>query len=385
MKFSPNAGAARRWTSVHLVIVASAALSGCATLPSSGPTGSQITHEAKAPQGDPDFHIVEVSASADLPALPERPPVFARDAPAPPTDLIGPGDLLDIAIYEAGVGLFANPARSQLAPGLEPTTQVEKLPPSRVDDNGYVRVPFAGALLASGHTTSQLEAMIRQALRGMSQDPQVIVTIRENITNSVVVGGEVAKPGRIVLSTNRETLSDAIAIAGGYKGDSKDYSVRIQRRDLNTELRLSDILSGPDRDLRVFPGDKIAVIRAPRSFSVMGAPGKVDLMPFNTPAITLAEAVAQAGGPNPDMGDPQAIFVFRFVKDANGQDKPTVYHLNMMKPQAYFLSQRFIMRDKDVLYVGNAQANQPAKLIQIISQLFTPIVTVSTVLQNARN
>jgi len=32
------------------------------------------------------------------------------------------------------------------------------------------------------------------------------------------------------------------------------------------------------------------------------------------------------------------------------------------------------MRDKDLLYVGNAAANQPSKLIGIISQLFTPVI-----------
>jgi polysaccharide export outer membrane protein len=39
------------------------------------------------------------------------------------------------------------------------------------------------------------------------------------------------------------------------------------------------------------------------------------------------------------------------------------------------------MTDKDVLYVGNAGANQPTKLVQIVSQLFLPLLS----LQNATN
>ena len=90
-----------------------------------------------------------------------------------------------------------------------------------------------------------------------------------------------------------------------------------------------------------------------------------------------------AGGANPNLGDAKAIFVFRFLPTGDGKEAPVVYHLNMMHPGAYFLSQRFAMRDKDVLYVGNAAANQPSKLIQLISQLFTPFATIGAVVVNS--
>ena len=46
------------------------------------------------------------------------------------------------------------------------------------------------------------------------------------------------------------------------------------------------------------------------------------------------------------------------------------------------------MQDKDVLYFGNAAANQPSKAIQLISQLFSPLFTVTSavsVIQNSGN
>jgi len=226
-----------------------------------------------------------------------------------------------------------------------------------------------------------VERQIRAALRGYSQNPQVLVSVREMITNSVIVGGEVSKPGRLVLPTNRETVADAIALAGGYRGDAKDLAVRLQRQGVTDQFRLSDALSGDENELRVYPGDRLSVLRAPQSFSVMGAPGQVQLFPFGKPDISLAEAVAQAGGSNPSFGDPAAIFVFRYVADKNNVAQPVVYHINMMKAGNYFLAQRFAMQDKDVVYVGNARANQPSKLIQIISQLFAPIVTVTSAVQ----
>jgi polysaccharide biosynthesis/export protein len=120
-------------------------------------------------------------------------------------------------------------------------------------------------------------------------------------------------------------------------------------------------------------------VRAPRSFAVRGGAGKADQITFPAPQVSLAEAVALSGGANPNAGDPRAIFVFRIGKGPNGEEKPIVYHFNMMQASSLVLAQRFAMNDKDVLYVGNAAANQPSKLVQIISQLFFPLVA----LQNA--
>jgi len=101
--------------------------------------------------------------------------------------------------------------------------------------------------------------------------------------------------------------------------------------------------------------------------------------------MSLAEAIASAGGANPNLGDPAAIFVFRYVPDAEGILQPVVYHLNMMRTRSYFLAQRFAMQDGDVLYFGNAKANQPSKAIQLISQLFSPILTVTSAVQTVQN
>lgn len=370
-------------TAANLVLTGAAALSlaGCATLPSSGPTASQIQKSARDPERPLDFKLVELTGLSSLPAASIQPVLATAETVAPPTDLIGPGDLLQIDIYEAGVTLFGSSGAKSVAAGAEapPSVGTETLPAIRVDDQGRIRIPYAGEIIAAGRTTAELENDIRRALRGMSQNPQILVTIREAINNSIIIGGEVGRPGRLVLPTNRETLSDVIALAGGYRGEAKDMSVRLQRRDEKVEYRLSNIIGGADGEAQVRPGDRISIVRAPLTFSVMGAPGRVEQMPFSGPAISLAEAVAMAGGANPNLGDPQAIFVFRFAYDAQGKEIPTVYHLDMMKAGGYFISQRFAMQDKDILYIGNARANQPSKLIQVISQLFAPIVTVNNI------
>lgn len=386
-------GFARRRAQVLLLAASSASLVSCSTLPNSGPSGRAIVQasHADAARSLP-FRLIEVADSSSLPppeaiAAPTIAPVYRQ-----PTDLIGPGDILNVTVYEVGVSLFGTTssrigtpaggsAAATIANTTEPGSNTARLPGVRVDDQGYIRLPFAGRLRAAGQTPERLQETIRRRLKGMSQDPQVLVAIDQSITNSVVLAGEVAKPGRVVLATNRETLNDVVALSGGYKGEAKDLVARVERGGSQFDIRLSDLLDRPDRNVPIAPGDRITLISRPESFSVLGAPNKAEEFRFPKGNVSLSQAVALAGGANPNQGDAAAIFVFRYVAGSTGVEEPVVYHFNMMQPSALFLAQRFRMRDRDLLYIGNAQANQPSKLIQLVSQLFTPIATARIVTQ----
>jgi len=374
----------RSFRGAFVVFSAALALPGCASLPSSGPTGIEVRHAAVSKQAEYPFNLIEVASPTALPSPPSVPTSSLVSMPPRPTDLLGPGDVLDITVYEAGVSLFGTALRTAAASGstvIDTSSTAERLPAVRVDDYGYIKVPFVGRIRAAGRTAAELQAIIQSGLRGMSQDPQVMVSIEQSITNSVIVAGEVTKPGRLVLSTNRESIVDAIALAGGYRGNAKDAVARVQRDGQTFEIRLSDLLDMPQQDIQVAPGDRITLVSRPQSFSILGAPNKSDEVIFPRGRLTLAEAVALGGGANPNAGDAGAIFVFRYVPQTGGTEQPTVYHLNMMRPGAYLLSQRFLMRDRDVLYIGNAQANQPTKFVQLLSQLFVPIATARVLVQ----
>jgi len=375
-----------RWT--QRVWFTSSALSlflgGCASLPISGPTGHEIVKEQREPKTGLHYQLVEVDDFSKLPGVPVPTPPAVDDAPVAPTDLIGSGDVLNISLYETGVTLFAASgpgsalaANAQVG-GVDNGAHVTNLVSMRVDDQGFIRFPFVGKLQAAGLTTAHLQADIRAALRGMSQNPQIVVTIEQSLTNSVIVGGEIVKSGRLTLQTNRETVADVVALAGGYRGETKDLLLRVNRNGRVQDFRLADMMSGRVQAMRARPGDRIDVIRQPLSFSVMGAADRVQQIPFAAPTMSLAEAVSLAGGANPNLGDAKAIFVFRLETGPDGKPLPIVYHLNMLNAGTLFLAQRFPMQDKDVLYVGNAGFNQPSKLIQVVSQLFSPVVAVAS-------
>lgn len=80
-------------------------------------------------------------------------------------------------------------------------------------------------------------------------------------------------------------------------------------------------------------------------------------------------------GGKPSSENPRAIFLFRFVPDPQGAKPRNVHHFSMIEANSYLLALRFAFKDKDELYNGKAEANQPTKLVQIVSQLFFPLVT----------
>jgi len=362
-------------------------LGACSSFPSSGPTGSQIEASVSdAEFAGLDIEIVTVDSLAAVPSAVapiewQLPELVAR-----PTDLIGPGDVLSITIFEAGVSLFSGDTVTPSATGgigFDPSVKAQTLPPRRVDDFGYIDIPYVGRLSVQGGTVVEVEEQIRRALSNFSQDPQVLINRTQVIENSVIVGGEIARPGRLVLDTNRESLSDIVALAGGYRGEAHELVLQVERGESVAQLRLGDVMSGPYRNLRAFPGDRLTILDEPLMFSVLGATGRVQQMPFQRERMTVIEAIALAGGPSDATGDPGAVFLFRYA----GPDgtEPTVYHFNLLEAPTYFLAQQFAMRDDDVLYFGNAASNQPRKLIQAIGQLFGPIVTATTLANSFDN
>lgn len=356
-------------------------LSACSSLPSSGPTRGDIYSASKRSGAQANFEIVELNSvdavlqgkhSADDDLIP---PLFPGRQQ--PSNLLGPGDVLDITVFEAGVSIFTG--GSSQSSSAEAGVTGREISSVRIEDDGTITLPYAGRIRAVGHTTTELQRMIEAALRGQSERPQVMITIQKWVTNSVIIYGEVNEAGRQVLATDHEKLLDMIALAKGYRGDPSNLIVRIERDGQFFNARLSSIQRTSAANMTVYPGDRISVLSEKESFAVLGAAGRVSQIPFEKASLNLAEAIARSGGVDDGRGDPKAIFVFRFVRSPDGIEKPVVYHLDMMTPLAYFVSQRFAMKDQDILYVGNAEANRPSKAVGIISQFFSPFVAVRAV------
>jgi len=360
-------------------------LGGCSTLPSAGPTSSQI-NAALAKHNQTGFTIVDIDA-ASAPALAFAPPAQGGLASLDRTgriDTIGPGDVLDINIFEVGVTLFtgATPEGPAQGGNFNPSARGTPLGPVKVDADGNIQLPYIGRLRAAGRTPNDVERLIERGLRGLSQRPQALVSIKDNAHNVFYVSGDVRTPGRYQLGLPRERLLDALARAGGTVNQPDDMVVRVTREDVSAETRLSAVEASGPQNIALLPGDRVELFNRPRTFLVFGASDKVSQVNFGANQLSLAEALARTGGPSERIADPSAVYLFRYTASPETPaGKPVIYRLNMMRPDSYFLSQRVGMHDKDVIYIATAAANAPGKLAIILGQLFSPIIAVRAVTQ----
>jgi len=365
-------------------------LSGCAALPSSGPTGRQVISGARDPAGALKFEVVDLDGAAFQKLIAIGPAgraagqiaALAREGRV---DRIAPGDALQVNVYEVGMTLFGSSSQSATA-GLggagvipdvvDPTVRSQPVNIVTVAADGTIRLPYIGRLMVAGSTPYDVQRMIETALRGKSQSPQALVTVVSSPGNSVYLLGDVTRSGRMPLTAARERLLDAVATAGGSKTTNADTVVRLTRAGESAEMRLSDVRAGSADDVTLLPGDRIELIVEPRSFSAFGATPKVSQVPFEAPSVTLAEAIARIGGPNDLQADPRSVFLFRYDAAAiSAGDPPVIYRLNMMKPESYIIAQNFPMHDKDLIYIGNAASNPVTKFVGILNQLFAPALT----------
>jgi polysaccharide export outer membrane protein len=217
----------------------------------------------------------------------------------------------------------------------------------------------------------QFQAKIEKALRGRSQSPQVVVVIGDGVGDTVTVMGDVKSPGRRPLTAAHERVLDILAISGGPAGAKADTLVRLTRGDQWAEAPLGELTAASPDNVRLRPQDRLELILKPRTFTAFGASGRVSEVSFQASQITLAEAIARVGGPLDQQADPAAVFVFRAAREPGAPS-------TINDAAGYFIAQRFVMRDKDLIYIANARTNSLSKALSILSSVVTPIVTAKT-------
>ena len=116
--------------------------------------------------------------------------------------------------------------RNRMSPG----SRSAAIPDQVVGRDGSVTVPYAGRIQVAGRNQHEVEAAIVERLRGKAIEPQAVVNVTRNITNTVTVTGEVANGARVPLSLNGDRVMDVIAAAGGYRSPVHETFVTLDPR-----------------------------------------------------------------------------------------------------------------------------------------------------------
>ncbi|QEN88961.1 polysaccharide export protein [Labrys sp. KNU-23] len=369
---------------IPIILLITASLAACSSLPNAGPSAKTILSRqqnggAQSRGVASPYSIFDVTAGTVAVLSRHRPTGFLGSFAAggpPSSGTLGIGDMVSVSIFEASSGgLFG----TSDATGSAGSKSVQ-LPPQQIDRGGRINVPYAGSVVAAGRTPAQVGQAIVSALSSKAIEPQVLVTLTQNAANLVTVSGEVGQGGRFPLAVKGTRVLDAIALAGGPQASAHDLFVRLTRGSRTGVESLTSLVSNPRENIYMRADDQLFIYREPRTFTVLGATGKNDTIEFSSDRVTLAEAIGKSGGLNDSRSDASGVFVFRYEDPAAYRELrgsaasggyrsgsvPVVYRLDMKNPGSFLWSQRFLMRNKDVLYISNAPSTDLAKFLQMI-------------------
>jgi polysaccharide export outer membrane protein len=356
---------------------------GCSTLPRSGPDDAAIVSAASMrvmtdPRLGLQYALVDLSPTILSLLTEDTNGTLAgfKGGRGPAPDIrVGVGDVIQVSLFESSAGGLFIPADSGTRPGNFVT-----LPQQTVDRRGTITVPYAGLVPAVGRSLPEIQEDIESRLANRAIEPQAVVAMVEQRANEVSVLGEVNAPKTKTIDTAGNRILDAIADAGGPRYPGYETYVTLQRGKRNATVSFQTLVNKPEENIFVVPGDSIYVSRDQKTFLAFGASRKNAKIDFGAEHLSLGEAVAQAGGILDHRADPAQVFLYRMERRktlakmgvdltaAGGADFiPTVYRTNFRDPSSFFLAQGFPMRDKDTIYVSNADQVELFKFLALVN------------------
>lgn len=375
MKFDFELGA----KGVAMMIVAGL-LSGCSTLPAFGPSSDVIVQAGTIVGRDSSevfpFDIVNITSTSIPKALVPRrkfPDWLLKQSLLIENETIQVADVLEIRLWEvAEDGLFA--------------TSGERMTvlTANVSNSGEIEVPYAGRIETKGLSTSELRQVLIERYRGKAIEPEIIVRISETRSRDVTVLGAVERSGRTVVPPSGISLLNLLAQTGGVPYPLWEGLVSIRREGRSASLSLQEISDETLNNVVILPGDAVQVTHVPRRFSVYGAVSRRGNLEVPVLQPSLSKLLAEAGGLNDMLAEPNSVFVFRqpAPSQTTKQVNAIAYRLDFARPDAFLLADRFLLRSTDIVYVATADASEFRKFVTTI---LSPFFGAATNVDNLRN
>ncbi len=158
---------------------------------------------------------------------------------ATPTDIkVQPDDRLSILVNSKDPALASlfniyMPQQRVVTPGITIQTNrgsVNEVASYVVDSYGNIQFPVLGTIHIGGMRRQEVAEYIQNELirQNLVKDPTVIVDF---LNHSVLVMGDVTRPGRVTFDRDRYTVLDAISDAGDLTINGKRTDVKVMRNE----------------------------------------------------------------------------------------------------------------------------------------------------------
>jgi len=351
------------------------AVSGCTAFPSAGPEVGLNNYAAVNPPAGTPHAVVNVTPEIVKVVEKSQPETGFGGfrGPGPAAIRIGVGDVVSVTIFEASPGGLFIPLDSTNTSG-----NYVNLPDQKVDSAGNISVPYAGSIHAAGQEPAAIQQIIEQRLESRAIEPQAVVSLKSQTSSEVSVLGDVNSPSKFQINSDGERILDVIAKAGGPRQPGYETYVTLQRGKKKATAYFQKLVREPSNNIYVLPNDTIYVYREPHSFTAFGASNDNGRFDFADETINLSDALGKAGGLMDEKANPGAVLVYRLesrktaarlgvpVAKFEGDQIPVIYQFNLRDPGGFFMASSFPVRNKDVIYIGNAAIVRYLKFIEAV-------------------
>ena len=250
------------------------------------------------------------------------------------------------------------------SPGHEDVTQDTVVLP-----DGYIHVNgLQKPIYADGKTIAQVQVELQKGLERLYNNLDITVKVREATSQAVLITGA-RSPGRYVLR-RKMRVSTLMALSGGPPGKLKYAVANLLRDDQVIPLDLVKIMGkepDPKANISLQPGDEIIIDMKedapPPTYVVLGSVsrGGAFPMPLDGSPITIARAIAEAGGKN------EHAALSKVILERDGVERVLDLYPLLTEGKADAEVGKITMKDGDVLiipeikrkYFVTGQANKP--------------------------
>jgi polysaccharide biosynthesis/export protein len=243
--------------------------------------------------------------------------------------LLGPGDLIEVKVFESD----------------KLNTVV------RISSRGNVSLPLLGEINLKGKTAYEAETLIEKRYKdNYIKNPHVSVFVKEHYSQRVTVVGEVNKPGTYDYPS-KQRLVDALAIAGGLT-EKAGQIVHVRRLNSDSDdfsqtfmINLDELINEGKTELNIgINGGDVIFVPEAGLFYVDGAvrhPGEYHIKEN----LSVRRALLSAGG-LATYANTKDLILMR--KSENG-DREEI-KINLQKD--INLAEETIVKDGDIIFVN---------------------------------